>query len=402
MVVTGQQQNIPASCRVGRDVRLQVGRLTLGENVIVEHGVTIVGDRVEIGEGTRIGRGTDLRAADIIIGSRSEIAAEVSVLVAEQFEIGSAARISSGCRITCRRFVAGRLLYLGDGTTVGFGGTLTSRSTVAIGNRVTIGQFTILNANLPIEIGDGVGTGSYLAIWTHGYHFGHGPLTGSQPAYAPVRVGRNVWLGFQVTILPGVVIGDDSMIAAGAVVARDIPARVLAGGVPASVKKSIDVSPVRDAIAFDAVADVLRVWRGELIWKGCSADSLEEAPGCLRLRVRTADRTDQIVVELTDATSPPTAGGPGQTSEPGSPAVLLNPGSVDHDEELDPYATVFDLRSGRLRGRRSVLVEDLRDQLRRHAMPCGDDVCFQSIEPEPFRRLRAAQLTVPQNPQAPE
>ena len=52
-------------------------------------------------------------------------------------------------------------------------------------------------------------------------------------------VGDNVWLGGGVILCPGVTIGDDTVVGAGAVVTRDLPAGVLAGGVPARVLREI-------------------------------------------------------------------------------------------------------------------------------------------------------------------
>ena len=375
--------SLPPSCRIGTGVRISAERLTVGENVTLDDDVVIVGTHVEIGSGTRVGRGTDLRADEIQIGENSEIGSDVGVLVAERFEVGAATRMATGSRILCRSFTAGRLLYFGDGTTVGLGGTTTSTAQVRIGDRVTIGQFSILNANLPLEIGDGVGTGSYLAIWTHGYHFGHGPLNGSTPAYAPVKIGRNVWLGFQVTLLPGVTIGDDSMIAAGAVVTGNIPPRVLAGGVPAKVKKSIEMAPASDEVAFESVRHVLAVWQRELLWKGCQVKPLVDEADRLVVEVSTEDGADRVVVHLEPGAS-------GHPPESADAVVVVNTATGSHPSAIGDNATVFDVRSGVIRGRRSLLVEDLRDQLRRHAMPCGDDSTFRAIEPEPFRRLREA------------
>ena len=57
---------------------------------------------------------------------------------------------------------------------------------------------------------------------------------------APVHIGDNVWVGANVTILPGVTIGDCSVIAAGSVVTKDIPEKVLAAGNPAVIKKHLE------------------------------------------------------------------------------------------------------------------------------------------------------------------
>lgn len=57
---------------------------------------------------------------------------------------------------------------------------------------------------------------------------------------APIVLGRNVWVGANVTILQGVTIGDNSVVAAGAVVTKDVPPNTVVGGVPARVIKTIE------------------------------------------------------------------------------------------------------------------------------------------------------------------
>ena len=56
---------------------------------------------------------------------------------------------------------------------------------------------------------------------------------------APIRIGSRVWIGANVVITKGVTIGDNSIIAAGAVVTHDIPANVMAAGVPAKVLREL-------------------------------------------------------------------------------------------------------------------------------------------------------------------
>ena len=55
----------------------------------------------------------------------------------------------------------------------------------------------------------------------------------------PIHIGRNCWLGAGVIVLPGVTIGDNSVIGAGSVVTRDIPANVVAVGNPCRVMRPI-------------------------------------------------------------------------------------------------------------------------------------------------------------------
>ena len=56
---------------------------------------------------------------------------------------------------------------------------------------------------------------------------------------APIHIGRKVWIGAGVIITKGVTIGDNSIVAAGAVVTHDIPSNVIAAGVPARILREI-------------------------------------------------------------------------------------------------------------------------------------------------------------------
>jgi acetyltransferase-like isoleucine patch superfamily enzyme len=55
----------------------------------------------------------------------------------------------------------------------------------------------------------------------------------------PITIKRNAWIGAGATILPGVTIGENSIVAAGAVVSKDVPANTIVGGIPAKVIKQI-------------------------------------------------------------------------------------------------------------------------------------------------------------------
>ena len=57
---------------------------------------------------------------------------------------------------------------------------------------------------------------------------------------APIQLGKNVWVGSNSTILQGVTIGDNAIVAAGFVITKDVPANTIVGGVPARYIRSIE------------------------------------------------------------------------------------------------------------------------------------------------------------------
>ena len=90
-----------------------------------------------------------------------------------------------------------------------------------------------------IYIGDSTMIGPNVTLCTTG-HPADPQLREMVAHYSlPIHIGRNVWIGSNAVILPGVTIGDNSIIGAGAVVTRDIPANVIAVGNPCRVSREI-------------------------------------------------------------------------------------------------------------------------------------------------------------------
>jgi acetyltransferase-like isoleucine patch superfamily enzyme len=113
------------------------------------------------------------------------------------------------------------------------------------GKNITVGKTVFINSGCKfqdqggITIGDGslIGHNVVMATVNHG-------LSREKRHWnfvAPIILGKNVWIGSNVTLLPGVTIGDDAVIAAGAVVTSDVPPGSVAGGVPAKFIKKIDM-----------------------------------------------------------------------------------------------------------------------------------------------------------------
>ena len=111
------------------------------------------------------------------------------------------------------------------------------------GKNITIGKDVFINSGCRfqdqggIEIGDGALIGHNVVLATINHDLN--PKGNRKNHYAPIRIGAHVWIGSNATILPGVTIGDWAVVGAGAVVARDVPAMTVVGGVPAKVLKVI-------------------------------------------------------------------------------------------------------------------------------------------------------------------
>ncbi len=89
-----------------------------------------------------------------------------------------------------------------------------------------------------IVIGDGALIGHHVVLATLNHDLS--PAGRSTVIPAPIHIGNRVWIGSNATVLQGVSIGDNAVIAAGAVVHKDVPANTVVAGVPAKIVKKID------------------------------------------------------------------------------------------------------------------------------------------------------------------
>lgn len=114
------------------------------------------------------------------------------------------------------------------------------------GSNIHVGENFLANYNVtildiaPVHIGDYVMIGPNTLITTVNH-----PLTpmGRRKHLGiakPVTIGNDVWIGGNVTILPGVKIGNNVVAAAGAVITKDVPDNCIVGGVPAKVIREIE------------------------------------------------------------------------------------------------------------------------------------------------------------------
>jgi maltose O-acetyltransferase len=116
---------------------------------------------------------------------------------------------------------------------------------VDYGSNVSIGEETFVNYDCvlldvaPIRIGAACQLATRVQLLTATHPIDPEPRRLGWESAQPITIGDNVWLGGGAIVCPGVAIGDDTVVGAGAVVTRDLPAGVVAMGVPARVVREI-------------------------------------------------------------------------------------------------------------------------------------------------------------------
>jgi acetyltransferase-like isoleucine patch superfamily enzyme len=182
--------------------------------------VVIEADEVWVGEGVKLLPGTVLKGESIRIDRRAELGPDV--------------------RVDCREVIVGEETMLRHRVVAA--GLATPESRLELGRRVRVFQDTFLNPSMPLTVGDESGLGGRSLIFTHAAW--QSVLEGYPVEFAPITIGANVWLPWQVFVLPGVEIGDNVTVAAGSVVSRSIPGNALAAGYPARVlRRAPDYPP---------------------------------------------------------------------------------------------------------------------------------------------------------------
>lgn len=138
-----------------------------------------------------------------------------------------------------RRILIELLGSLGDETVIRppFYCDYGSHTHVGAGGFVNFGLVALDVAE--IRIGNDVQIGPYVQLLTATHPLEPEPRRAKWESAEPITIEDNVWLGGGVVVCPGVTIGADTVVGAGAVVTRDLPAGVLAAGVPARVVRPL-------------------------------------------------------------------------------------------------------------------------------------------------------------------
>ena len=136
--------------------------------------------------------------------------------------------------LVARLFIAG----FGEGSRIAQPVNVVRAKNVTIGNNVVIMFNVLMMAAGGITIDDDVLVAANAQLISNNHDYAnHHVLT-----CKPVHLKRNCWIGAGATILPGVTVGENAVVAAGAIVTHDVPDNTMVAGVPARVIKSLTAS----------------------------------------------------------------------------------------------------------------------------------------------------------------
>ena len=253
----------------------------------------------------------------------------------DSIKIGKFGRIGNNVNITCKNFEADEWLYMCDDVEIGRGGCNSTNSNVKIGKHVGIFEGTIINPSESIEIGDDVGIGGEVMIWTHGAWL---DITQGFPSdFGPVKIGNRVWLPARSIVLPNVSIGDDTVIGIGSVINRDLPSGCFAAGSPCKViRENCYPKELNNEELERKCLDIISDW----------------------CKLHEDKNISDVNVEYDDG------------------RIVLKQGTSEI------WFTTYDVKQKEMIGLSNDVSEDLRDYLRRRGIKIYTDRPFESIKPE--------------------
>ncbi len=181
-----------------------------------------------------------LRGVDAGAGAMCE--RDVRIVHGRHLKAGKALNLEEGCEIVA---LARQGIAFGERCTVGRFAVIRPTNVLldeageglSVGDHSNIGAYSYIGCSGHIRIGNNVMTGPRINLLAENHNFEDRsrPIKAQGVHRSSIVIGDDCWIGANVTIVAGVRIGEGSVIAAGAVVTRDIPAGSIAAGIPAKV-----------------------------------------------------------------------------------------------------------------------------------------------------------------------
>ncbi len=172
----------------------------------------------------------------------------VTLRVPKRIKLGNRILIDDNAVLDAKGDPEASFIRFGDEVEVSRNAILACKAggSITLGDFVSIGRNALLSAIAAIKIGDNCSIGPYATILASGHDWSDPdtPVLLQGRAIGDIVIENNVWLGAHVTVMDGVTIGANSVIAVGAIVSQDIPPYSIAAGSPARVvRKRKNASP---------------------------------------------------------------------------------------------------------------------------------------------------------------
>jgi acetyltransferase-like isoleucine patch superfamily enzyme len=214
-----------------------MNKIQIGENS------WFYGEELIIGNNVTIGKNITIRSLHCSIGDYCVINDNNNILCESSFKLDHNGFIGSNNTLCAREISFGEYLFFDSNIMVGHGGKFNYDSFLTVGKGVMICAFVKLNTNYSIKIGDDVGIGEYVDIWTHGAY--PAILNGFPSEFGPVEIGSHVWLPAKSTVLANIKIGNNVVIGVNSLINKNLPDGCFAAGMPVKIIKE-NVYPNRD------------------------------------------------------------------------------------------------------------------------------------------------------------
>ncbi len=229
-----------------------------------------------IGDGVHLGRGTVVIAPRIVLEDGVRIEDGGRVECAEVFAMGALSRFGHSLQLACRRAWIGSGLWAGARIVIGGGGHRDPWATFGVGDDAFIGDEVFINVARPVLLGSETFTTMRSMLVTH--NIGHSVLEGFENRFAGIVLEDRAQVGLGAVVYAGCRVGREAIVASNSYVVADVPAGMLAIGVPAKVAGSASRAVPR-ARQISLARRILDELHETLVLRGSAVEPLADAEG---------------------------------------------------------------------------------------------------------------------------
>lgn len=247
----------------------------IGRNVSIGLGSVIIGKNVNIKDNVSIGLITIIRGEEITIERYAKIGS-FTVIDSGKIRIGEDSRINEQVII---------------------GGIRTPESSLDLGKRTIIMEYSYINTTKPVKIGDDSGIGGHCLLFTHGSWLNQ--LDGFPVTFAPITLGKNVWLPWRVFIMPGISIGDNVVVGANSLIGKSVGSDCLVAGSPAKVIKENYPAKLSDDQKISIFKNYLYEFQEFLAYNNLHVE-MKEDNNVITLIVNKKSKTSRLYFYIND------------------------------------------------------------------------------------------------------